>query len=244
MKLIHILLLLMLLFDLSAGICDESDTLTTTSPKFSDEGINAPLFPNNNRIAHKIIETGGSLKTIQDVVANGANLSAQNRQGETPFLSGYIHRVDLETIKFMSQKDPQVIYISTYLGKHALLLGLRHQHPLDVIQFTYSLHPEAIMIPDSDDRLPAHYIFRYRNDLDVKKFIIKLYPEALDKRDVYGKTPLDYARKYKKKNPNTHTKIMRFINNLRKQINGKENQRTMTKLAHCQQSFTFTHNRN
>ncbi len=233
MKLIHVLLLLMLLFDLSAGICAELDTLDT------DEGINAPIFPDKNRIAHKIIENGGSLKEIQNAVMQGADLSAQNRQGETPFLSGYIYRVDLETIKFMSKEDPQVIYISTYLGKHALLLGLRHQHPLDVIQFTYSLRPEAIMIPDNDGRLPAHYIFRYRNDLDVKKFIIKLHPEALDKRDIHGKTPLDYARKYRNKNPDTYTKIMRFINNLKKQTNGKVNQMTMTRPVHCQQSFTF-----
>ncbi len=231
---IHALFLLFFLLYPSFGVSGSASNNTKKYLEISAEGINAPLYPNGDAIAHKIVETG-NIRGIQTLSKLGADMSLQNKRGESPFLLGYIHKIGLRAIQQMSNADPQAVLVRDKHGRTPLMTALKHGNPLDVIQYTYRLHPAALAIPDYEGRLPAHYLFRYSTDLGVKKFIIRMDPSALSVRDVRGGAPLDYAQKYKKKNSKSHTKIMRFINNLKRQTNGRK---TMIKPPFsCQNSF-------
>lgn len=162
----------------------------------SNQGVNTPVDTDKNTIAHQIIRHGGRKEGLLPEM----DLSIQNKHGETPFtfwLIYNIHPEDMDTLKFIYEQKPEVIYLQDTHGRTNLLVGLKHTHSIKVIQFVYGLNPQALFIPDNDGNLPLHYAFQYKNSKKVVEFIYKQNPSALQAPNKKGETPLDYAFKYR-----------------------------------------------
>ena len=219
MKLTYTLLLFIFILHPFVSLGDDTETITDngkeviiesggTTTIVSNQGVNTPLGADKNTIAHLIIKNGGS----EEGLLPGMDLSIPNKHGETPFTFWFIHNnnpENMNTLKFISEKNPEVIYLQDTQGRTSLLVGLKHTSSIKVIQFVYNLHPQALFIPDNDGNLPLHYAFQYKNSEEVIKFIHQQNPSALWIPNKKGETPLDYAFRYR-----NNTEAVRLIHTL------------------------------
>ena len=163
---------------------------------FQKQGVNTPIDADQNTIAHQIIKHGGG----REGLLPSMDLGLPNKYGETPFTLWLMYNTnpeDMDTLKFIYEKNPEVIYLQDTHGRTNLLVGLKHTNSIKVIQFVYGLHPQALFIPDNDSNLPLHYAFQYNNSEEVTNFIYQQNPSALQTPNKKGETPLDYAFKYR-----------------------------------------------